>query len=290
MTQHTALPLGQDPASRYLPWIIGLMIFLASLSITIGLSLNKISGSWVRELGNYLTVEVSPMPDDSSRQLTEIEYKIHAAVQSFSRIGPVKSISANKVLGAISGVTLGEEDMNILPNIYEIKLNDAPHGEVLMLKEKLHAISSDIRVDDHRQTRNTVGKIAKSIQVISISIVMLIILGAISIIAFTAQTSLIMHRDVIEILYLVGATPSYIAKQFQSHATSVGIKSFMINIVLGMGLVAAIKFFGSQILFINQLMTLQIIIPSFVMTSLIIIFFIAVSARMTVKMALRSGF
>ncbi len=151
-------------------------------------------------------------------------------------------------------------------------------------------ISDEIRLDDHTQTRNTMGKIAKSIQVISISIVMLIILGAISIIAFTAQTSLIIHRNVIEILYLVGATPNYIARQFQSHATSVGMQSFIINIVLGILLVASVKFLGDHILFLNQLMSLQIIIPSFVITSLIITFFISMSARMTVKMALRSGF
>ncbi|UNM05946.1 MAG: hypothetical protein H6925_05535 [Holosporaceae bacterium] len=246
--RQTTLPLGQDPSSRYLPWIIGLMTFLASLSITAGLSLNKLSGSWVRELGNYLTIEAPAAINGKESIQTEQEYKIHEAVQSFSRIGPIKSISAQKILGAVTGEVFTEEDIGVLPKIYEVKLNGAPAHEISALREKLKAISDEIRLEDHRQTRNTMGKIAKSIQVISISIVMLIILGAISIIAFTAQTSLIIHRNVIEILYLVGATPSYIARQFQSHATSVGMQSFIINIVLGIFLVTAVKFF-SEIVF-----------------------------------------
>lgn len=289
MIKQTALPLGQDPSSRYLPWIIGLMTFLASLSITTGLSLNKLSGAWVRELGNYLTIEAPPPTEENESRQTEIEYKIHEAAQSFSRIGAVKTISAEKILGAITGETFTPEDVKILPKIYEVKLNEASPNEVAALKEKLQEISPDLRLDDHKQTRNVMGKIAKSIQVISLSVVMLIILGAVSIIAFTAQTSLIIHRNVIEILYLVGATPSYIARQFQSHATSVGMQSFVINIILGALLIAAVKFFGEHILFLNQLMNLQIIIPGFLITSLIITFFISISARMTVKVALRSG-
>ena len=60
MKTHTDLPLNADPSSRFLPWIIGLMIYLASLAIVIGLSVNQLTSQWVQGLTDSLILEMPP--------------------------------------------------------------------------------------------------------------------------------------------------------------------------------------------------------------------------------------
>lgn len=288
MSVRQDLPLKQDPANRYLPWIIGFMTFLASLTISCGLSLNKISQSWTRELGSYLTIEVPTLMPDQTTSYAELEYKMHEIFQRFSQVGAPKLLSPEKLMPAIES-TFSAEEMKALPKIYEARIDALSTHALSELKEQIHALSPHIHVDEHRQTKQTMYRISQAVQFISIGIVGLIVLGAISIIAFTAQTSLIIHRNVIEILYLIGASPHYIAKQFQSHAVSVGVQSTLINLCLGATLWGCARFFGHKILFISQVLDPRIFLPGFMITSLLITLFISLSARLTVKVALKSG-
>ena len=289
MTRKRDLPLGQDPSGRYLPWVIGLMSFIASVAITAGLSLTKLSESWTRDLGAYITIEVPPLANDQETSAAEAEFKIREAVQSIPQFGSLKVLSTETLLSNFVDYDLTENDTKILPKLYELKASNASRGDIQSLKDQLYKIAPNIQVTEHQQTKNSMALIARSIQFISIGVVLIIILGAISIIAFTAQTSLIIHRNVIEILYLVGATPAYIARQFQSHASSVGFQSLVINSIMGILLWGAAHYFGSKLLFIDHLLSFKIMGPSFLVTSLMILFFISISARMTVKVALRSG-
>ena len=59
----TDLPLSDDPASRYLPWTVGLLVFLATLSLTVGMFLASAGDNWRRSLTGTLTIRyLKPTP------------------------------------------------------------------------------------------------------------------------------------------------------------------------------------------------------------------------------------
>jgi cell division transport system permease protein len=68
--------------------------------------------------------------------------------------------------------------------------------------------------------------------VIAFMVTILILLVALVTTVFATRTSLLIHRQVIEVLSLIGATPSYIAKQFQMNALKQGFVASTIGSVL----------------------------------------------------------
>jgi cell division transport system permease protein len=69
--------------------------------------------------------------------------------------------------------------------------------------------------------------------VIAFTVIVLILLVALATTVFATRTSLLVHRQVIEVLSLIGATPAYIAKQFQMNALKQGFIASTIGSVLG---------------------------------------------------------
>jgi cell division transport system permease protein len=51
----------------------------------------------------------------------------------------------------------------------------------------------------------------------------------VAIVIFTARIGLAIHRSVIELLHLLGAQDAYIARQFQVHALSLGLRGGVIG-------------------------------------------------------------
>jgi cell division transport system permease protein len=290
MSTRTDLPLSSDPSSRYLPWIIGLMMYLASLSIVIGLSINKMTYQWSEGLNNYLTLSLPLMPEgETEEKQNEIEFQIFQTIHSTPGIKEVKSLSIKDSLDQLGVGTFSEEDLKILPKILEIEIKDRNAFNAVQFSKSLKIISPDIQIEDHLHTKNVVYKIAQSTQTISFFIVSMIILGTISIIAFTSQMSVIIHRNVIEILYLVGATRSYIAKQFQKNACRIGFQGGMISIILGGLTLFVISLCESSVLFLDKLMRFPFVTLVFLSTAALVTFFITLSAHLTVRIALKNG-
>jgi cell division transport system permease protein len=285
---NTDLPLNADPSSRFLPWIMGLMIYLASLAIVIGLSVNQLTSGWVKGVNDSLILEMPPHEESEEKNI-ETEFKIFQLLQSTPGLGSIKALSLKEALEQLGSTSFSEEDLKILPKILEIHIANRDTFSIRSFKQNLAAISPHAHVEDHRETKNIVYKIAQSTQAISFGIVSMIILGTISIIAFTSQTSLIIHRNVIEILYLVGATRSYIAQQFQTHAFRIGLRGSLISLLLGALTLIILLVFGSNILFLDKLISVSFAAFVFILTSLIITVFIMMSARMSVRIALKNG-
>ena len=54
------LPLDKDQSSRFLPWIVALMVYLAALSLAVALTVGGVIDRWDRDLAGALTVQIVP--------------------------------------------------------------------------------------------------------------------------------------------------------------------------------------------------------------------------------------
>ncbi|MEX2453751.1 MAG: cell division protein, partial [Rhodospirillaceae bacterium] len=61
----TDVPLRNDPASRFLPWMVGLQVFLATLALAAAMLMATVGDTWRDSLSGTLTVQVPPLVDDS---------------------------------------------------------------------------------------------------------------------------------------------------------------------------------------------------------------------------------
>ena len=65
MGPRSDLPLSDNPAIRILPWIIALMVYLATLTLAGGLLVATMADEWSRSLTGALTVQVTPTKSES---------------------------------------------------------------------------------------------------------------------------------------------------------------------------------------------------------------------------------
>jgi len=76
----------------------------------------------------------------------------------------------------------------------------------------------------------------------STQIVLLVGLVAVLAVVFVTRTGLSIHRNVIEILHLIGAQDNYIAKQFQRHSLALGLRGGMIGSALALATILTIGY------------------------------------------------
>jgi cell division transport system permease protein len=287
------LPLHADPSGRFVPWIVALMVYLATISLIVASTISGVVQRWDMGLAGRLTVELPApnlaQPGDASVQL---QAQVKRLLLNTPGVAMVRQLSPQEVLKIIEPWVGGKEitvDIDVLPVLLDVELADRKFIHMAKLKESLTQLDAGITVEDHLKWQEGILDLAHSARVIGFSIVSMIMLAAICIIAFTAQTSLIIHRQVIEILYLVGATDEYIARQFQNHALRVGLKGGLIGLVLFGVTFILLGFFArhldtrllADVMSPIMLWTIAIIIP-LVVTALMML-----SARFTVQIALR---
>ena len=62
------LPLDRDPAGGFLPWIVGLMVYLAALAIAGAVLADGLVERWRSDLADAVTVQVFPGADEEGQE------------------------------------------------------------------------------------------------------------------------------------------------------------------------------------------------------------------------------
>ena len=62
-----------DPASRFLPWTVGFLVFLATLAFAVAMFLASASEYWRQSISGTLTVQVAAGPEQTTRARAAID-------------------------------------------------------------------------------------------------------------------------------------------------------------------------------------------------------------------------
>lgn len=280
------LPLNADPSSRLLPLIVGLMIYLATLSVTalvsVHLYVTSLTSKAVDHLMIVIPAEESDTPSLMENSVTHL-LSHTPGIKSYHRIQKQTIERTLKITDA-SSLT------QFLPYLYTIELDPTAPIDLSSLKDHLKRISPESSIENEGEWATQLRSIGYTLEILSLTIATFILLGAVATIAFTSQTSLIIHRKVIEILYLVGGTNTYIARQFQRHAFGVGIKGSLIGTSLTgitLGIIALLPFPGC--IGDGFYISVPIIIGCATSVPLVITAFMMTAAQITVRLVLRQS-
>lgn len=219
LSRRTDLPLGRDTTSRVVPWIIALMAYLAALALAGTLLLNAFAGRWDAGLAATLTVLVP------SLDAADPEPGLQAALQVLDRTPGVSSTKklARKEIAALVEPWLGPGSELPLPGLIDVTLEAAGEVDLDALRARLRAAAPGAVIEDHGLWRRQLVGLARSIGIITLTVVALIALSAVLVVVFATQAALSTHREVIEVLHLVGAHDDYVARQFQAHMARRGL-------------------------------------------------------------------
>ena len=235
--QRSDVPLERDASGRFLPWLIAFMVYLAALSLASVMAAHKITARWDQGLSARLTVQVPP-PDpavgreDMADHVAEVQASLLATPGiAYAEVLPEERIEALLRPWLGDGV-LG--DNLPLPALIAVETDRGTPLDLGALAVRLERVAPGATIDDHQQWLGNVLDLAETIETVAAMVVLAVSFCAVITVIFVTRTGLAIHRQVIELLHLIGAQDSYIARQFQGHALRLGLVGGAMGLVLAL--------------------------------------------------------
>jgi len=238
--RRSTLPLGKDSSARFLPWLIAFMVFLACLALAAVLIVERSIARWDRGLSGQLTVQVPSVEDPAAR-----EARLQAVLAVLTATPGVRGVtvmSDDEVRRLLqpwfgSGAALDELP---LPALLEVLLDPSAPPDLEALNRRLAEAAPGSFADDHKRWLDDLRSLAGSVALAALAVMLLVSLTAVITVVFVTRTGLEIHRQVIELLHVMGAQDRYIAAEFQRHSLRLGLRGGLFGFALAGATLAAL--------------------------------------------------
>lgn len=243
-TRRRDVPLDKDASARFLPWLIGFMVFLAALALAAAIAVANVTERWESGLSGRLTVQVPPPGADvsSAERAAHID-AVLAALRETRGVRSAEQLSEAEVAGLLEpwlGEAASSEELP-LPSLIAVTVDRDNPPSMEVLRTALTAAAPGTQVDDHQRTLGRLIEVARTLQILAILVVALVGMAAVVTVVFVTRTGLAIHRNVIELLHLIGAHDGYVARQFQRHALRLGLAGGVIGLLLALATLFALS-------------------------------------------------
>ena len=226
------LPLDRDALSRFLPWLIAFMVFLAVLAMAGVLVLNTIAVRWDKGITGTLTVQIVPA-DDPSKDDERLQ-KVLKILAETPEVDRFETLGDDKLLALLEpwlGTGVGVQDLP-LPRLVDVELKPDAKLDVEALSRRVEARVPGVSIDDHSLWLGRLVRLIRTVEGLASMVLVLIVLATVGTVVFTTRTGLAIHRNAIEILHFIGAQDSYVASQFAGRALTLGLKGGVAGLLL----------------------------------------------------------
>lgn len=238
------LPFTNDHTTRFLPWIVALMVFMAAITAAFAIAVGGAVRQWDNGLSGRLTVQVpsaeTPSAETPSAETPSTETPGAAAAEDGARAVADALILLRKTPGVVAaeplapaavaallepwlGDAAGDFELP-LPTLIDVELGPGARIDSATLAAQLASVAPGVAVDDHRVWLDGLIDLARIVQLIALGIVLLIAVSAVAAVVFATRGGMAVHHRLIELLHQIGARDAYVARQFQAHALRLGLR------------------------------------------------------------------
>jgi cell division transport system permease protein len=224
-------------AGRALVVVIAIMTFLACLTAGAALLVADASQAWRSDVLRDATIQVKARPGDDVDGLVAKAVAIAAQAHEVDSAHALSKAESEKLLEPWLGEGLDLSELPI-PRLILVRLRGQGSQNLDTLRKALASAVPQADLDDHRIWAARLGTMANAIVILAAALFALMIVAMGTAIGFATRGAMAGNREIIEVLHLVGASNTFIAKEFQGHFRRLGLRGAMI------GGLAAIAFFA----------------------------------------------
>lgn len=244
------LPLDRDASSRYLPWLVALMVFLAAVAVASMFVLHGLIERWDRDVVGTLTVQVAPAVGEGGTAATGARLEaVMGVLRDTAGIAAVRPLDQSELVALVEP-WLGNSDLVAdlpLPQLIDVRLEPKADVDLARLSQRLAAVAPGVSLDDHRTWLSRLVNLSRTIEWLAAAIVVLIGSVTALTVVYAVRTGMAIHDEVIQVLHLTGAHDDYIARQFADHAFASGMRGGFIGISLAVPTLVAISWMARRI-------------------------------------------
>ncbi len=247
---HSDLSFDSASSRYFVPLIVAVMVYLATLALAGSMSVGGTVDQWRDAVVGSMTVQLPGRPGGQTSP--EAVANIEAVTAVLLATPGVVSAAALPVseIHALLEPWLGDADLPAdlpVPVLIDVTLADGVSLDPDGLAQRLAGIVSDVQVSDSGASIERLVRLARSVQWVAGIIVALVGSAATAIIVFATRAGMSAHDKTIELLHLIGAHDSYIARQFQFRLLFLSLIGGVLGLVFGAVTLTVLTLLASQV-------------------------------------------
>ena len=215
-------------AERALVVVIAIMTFLACLTAGGALLVADASRGWHSDVLRDVTVQVKPRPGDDIERLVAKAVSLASQTPGVENAHAYSRAESEKLLEPWLGQGLDLSQLPI-PRLIIVHMRGQSSADIEALRAALAPAVPQASLDDHRVWAARIGTMANAIVLLAAALFALMIVAMGTAIGFATRGAMAGNREIIEVLHFVGASDSFIAKEFQNHFRRLGLRGALIG-------------------------------------------------------------
>jgi cell division transport system permease protein len=217
---------------RTLTLAMAVMCYLAVLAAGGLVLINRSVEAWTGDLAREITVQIREIQGRDMEADLARAAEILKATPGIVNVTVLDEKAAIDLLEPWIGGIEGLEDLPV-PRLIAVKIDPDNPPDFARLETALRNEVPGISLDTHKRWQAELTRMARVLTLLAYAILGLIGLCTIAIVVFATRAALEANREVVEVLHLVGARDSFIARQVWGRFLKTGLTAGIIGLVLG---------------------------------------------------------
>ena len=228
----SALPIDEGYSKTFLRVIVTVSVFLFAITLAGVLGINTMFENSKRQVVANFTVQVLPMPDyeDSKKDLLNVV----GFLEKYPDVKEVTVLSEGE-LHALLKPWLGDNidiDLLPIPKLLDVKINHAKQFDYKELAVRLSEVSPQASINDHNLWLSRLLRFINSLKMLALTVLVMVAGACVAALVYAVKTGLNVHRDIINILHIMGATDRYIAMNYVKQISGMSFMAGILGTVL----------------------------------------------------------
>ena len=217
---------------RTLVMAMAVMCYLAVLAAGGLVLINRSVEAWTGDLSREVTVQIREIAGRNMEEDLARAAEILKATPGILKVTVLDEKAAIDLLEPWIGGIEGLEDLPV-PRLIAVEIDPDHPPDFAALETALRNEVPGISLDTHKRWQAELTRMARVLTTLAYAILALIGVCAIAIVIFATRAALEANREVVEVLHLVGARDSFIARQVWGRFLKTGLGAGIIGLVLG---------------------------------------------------------
>ena len=218
-------------ATRLLPYVMAVMVYLSALALMGSMMLHKGFGDWTESLSNRLTVQITTLdPDQREMQVNQVIDRLRKT-PGIDYVRKLNQVDIEKLLEPWLGEGNVTSDLPV-PAILDVTVSRTLQLDLNALRGMLTRISDNIHLDDHQQWLGRFLRLMDTVEYTALGILLLVVMATICIVIFGTKAGMAENRETIAVMHHLGAQDGMIARAFQNRFMVYGLKGGVIGLLL----------------------------------------------------------
>lgn len=253
ITRKKELPLQDDSSNLFLQVMISIAVFLFGVTLAGVLSINSMLQTWNESILGSLTVQIMPINDVNQEQAKaqtlaqqDKAVELLKSKPEVEKVSPLNNEQLQKLIQPWLGDGVDVKELPI-PLLIDVKLKTGAEVDFIRWAEELAEAAPQASLDNHKLWLNKLIKFADGLKVLALAVLVLVVLITSGAIFYCTQTSLGLHKHIIEILHLMGAKDTYVAQQYAKRTAWLGFLGGIYGLFLAIPTIFVIANLAKQI-------------------------------------------